>query len=73
MDCSVIYQITRYGVPYTAGLYRRSGEFVQVFPFKQVYRDKTDWLRLWNIFGDETIVTHSRRAPLATHAHTHAK
>ncbi len=56
-----MYQITRYNVPYAAGFYRRSGEFIQVFPVKQVYSDKSDWLRAWSIFGDEMVVAYLRR------------
>jgi hypothetical protein len=61
MDSSVLYQITRFDDPYTAGFYRKPGEFVQVFPVKRVYRDKVDWLRAWSIFGDEMVVAYYRR------------
>jgi hypothetical protein len=66
MDSSVTYTITRYGVPYAAGHYRQTGEFVQVFPVKRVYRDKTMWLRVWSIFGDETIEARWRRPTVST-------
>ncbi len=66
MDSSVTYQITRYGVPYAAGHYRRTGQFVQVFPIKRIYRDKMEWLRIWAIFGDETVEVRWHRPAIAT-------
>jgi hypothetical protein len=61
MNSSVIYQIVRYGVPSSAGHFRPSGEFVQVFPYKRVFRDKAQWASAWHIFGDEVIMTYIRR------------
>ena len=61
MDSSVTYQITRFNVPYAAGFYRKPGEFVQVFPIKRVYRDKSDWLLAWSIFGDEIVVAYYQK------------
>ena len=67
MNPSVIYQIVRYNVPSSVGHYRTSGEFVQVFPYKRVYRDKSDWVRAWHLFGDEVVMTYIRRASCAKH------
>jgi len=61
MNPSIVYQIIRYGIPYAAGHYRTTGEFVQVFPVKQVFLSKTAWCRAWYIFGDEHVVTYFRR------------
>ena len=60
-SASIIYQITRYGVPSSAGFYRRSGEFIQVFPSKRLFPDKASWLRAWDLFGDEQVVAQLRR------------
>jgi hypothetical protein len=61
MSSSVFFQIVRFGVPYAAGHYRATGEFVQVFPVKQVFSSKTAWCRAWSIFGDEQVMTYFRR------------
>jgi len=60
-SASIIYQITRYGVPCSAGFYRRSGEFIQVFPSKRLFPHKASWLRAWDLFGDEQVVAQLRR------------
>ena len=60
MNPFVIYQITRYGVPSSAGHYRSTGEFIQVFPHKSVYPDKMTWLRAWDLFGDEQVIAYVR-------------
>ncbi len=62
---SVVYQIVRYGVPSSAGFSPRTRAFVQVFPFKRVYPDKSQWVRAWNLFGDEVVMTYLRR-PVST-------
>jgi hypothetical protein len=63
---SVTYHITRYGVPYAAGLYRHTGEFVQVFPTKRIFQSKTEWLRIWDIFGDDRVEVRWHRPATAT-------
>jgi hypothetical protein len=57
---SIVYQITRFGVPCSVGFYRRSGEFIQVFPSKRLFSDKASWLRAWDLFGDEQVVAQLR-------------
>ena len=64
MNSSVIYHIVRFNIPSSVGHYRSNGEFVQVFPYKRVYRDKSEWVRAWNLFGDEVILTYFRRHTL---------
>jgi hypothetical protein len=66
-SASIVYQITRYGIPSSAGFYRRSGEFIQVFPSKRLFPDKVSWLRAWDLFGDEQVVAQLRR-PISTRA-----
>ncbi len=58
MNYSVFYEIVRYGVPFSAGVYRASGEFAQVFPTRRTFRDKNAWVRAWHIFGDEEILSY---------------
>jgi hypothetical protein len=63
-SAAVFFQITRFGVPYAAGHYRSDGTLVQVFPVKQIFKDKGAWCKAWSIFGDEQVMTYFRR-PLA--------
>jgi len=65
MNSSLIYQIGRFGVPSSAGLYQPNGNFLQVFPDKRVYKDKTAWLTAWYIFGDEMLTIYTPRSELA--------
>lgn len=58
MNYSVFYEIVRFGVPFSAGVYRANGEFAQVFPTRRTFRDKHAWVRAWNIFGDEMVQSY---------------
>ena len=60
------FQILQRGVACAAAHYRASGEFVQVFPTRIVFKDKTSWLRFWALYGGEEVVAHiSRLEPRA--------
>jgi hypothetical protein len=63
MISSVIYAIGRFGITSSAGFYQPNGNFLQVFPSRRIFRDKSSWAAAWYIFGDEMITMHLRRLP----------
>ena len=67
MDPAVVYKIERFGIPYAAGFWKNNSSFLQVFPIKQVYRHKVDWIQAWSIWGDEVITATWRRPSNTTH------
>ena len=60
MSFSVVYAIGRYGITSSAGVHQPNGNFLQIFPSKRIFRDKSTWAAAWYIFGDEEITMHLR-------------